>query len=326
MTDQKRDLLNQFEVGGNFFELIEFSLIRHLGPNKVIKGTYGVNVAKVREVVHLPSINPLASSIDGVSGIFELRGVPIPAVNLCQILGDSFSPVTETQQIIVTEFSQKRAGFIVNTTHRIRRVSWDKVLPPSSDAASCMTGMILMDDREFLFILDLERILVNIESNGLGRSSGVYQGGGLGTAPAPVPITMNSPGILIVDDSKLILDNLERALSDRGYRVLKADNGQKALEKLMEVQSGANRTFGSINAVVTDVEMPQMDGITFVKTMRDDPLLQHLPVLLHSSLDGRATKEAAQKVGANGYVVKNDIVNMVQTLSDLINSNQAAVG
>ena len=124
------DLLNQFEIGGNFFELIEFSLIRHIGNNRVYKGTYGVNVAKVREVVHMPTINPLASSVPGVSGVFELRGIPIPAVNLPHILGDNIAPINQNQQIIVTEFSQKRAGFIVNSTHRIRRVSWIKYYLP----------------------------------------------------------------------------------------------------------------------------------------------------------------------------------------------------
>ena len=118
MSNQNRDMLNQFEIGGNFFELIEFSLVRHIGNNKVITGTYGVNVAKVREVVHLPDINPLASSQEGVAGVFELRGIPIPAINLCQILGDSYAPITKSQQIIVTEFSQKRAGFIVNSTRK----------------------------------------------------------------------------------------------------------------------------------------------------------------------------------------------------------------
>ena len=324
MSSQNRDMLNQFEIGGNFFELIEFSLIRHIGNDKIITGTYGVNVSKVREVVHLPSINPLASSIDGVAGVFELRGIPIPAVNLCQILGDSYAPVSESQQIIVTEFSQKRAGFIVNSTHRIRRVSWDKVLPPSSDSSSCMTGMILMDNREFLFILDLEKILINIENGPVGGGSNLYQDSS--TPYTNTNVSSSAPGILVVDDSKLILNNIERALNQSGYRVLTADNGRKALQKLDEVQRGNNRAFGPIHAVVTDVEMPQMDGITFVKTMREKAEYKDLPVLLHSSLDGRATKDAASSVGASGYVVKNDISNMVDSLTNLLKTSKCVVG
>ncbi|SMF46390.1 chemotaxis protein [Pseudobacteriovorax antillogorgiicola] len=329
MMSNNRDLLNQFEIGGNFFELIEFSLVRRISSDKVYKGTYGVNVAKVREVVHMPSINPLASSVSGVAGVFELRGIPIPAVNLCQILGDVEAPITKEQQIIVTEFSQKRAGFIVNSTHRIRRVSWDKVLPPSSDSSSCMTGMILMDDREFLFILDLEKILANIESRGSGQVSNIYRGvpnqeqGSLGASLKGDPL---APGVLVVDDSRLILNNLERVLTNKGYRVLTADNGQKALERVLEIHSGRNRNFGRVHAIITDVEMPQMDGITFVKKVREIRELQELPILLHSSLDGDATKEAARKVGANGYVVKNDITNIMQSLEDLISKAPMVLG
>src|SRR5690606_24276262 len=115
------------------------------------------------------------SQVLGVAGIFELRGVPIPAINTAQVLGDKQAPVSSSQQLIVVEFSNKRAGFIVDGTEKIRRVSWDKVLPPSSDSGSFMTGMILLDDSDFLFILDLERILDTID-----RSAG-----GEGVIPRP---------------------------------------------------------------------------------------------------------------------------------------------
>jgi two-component system chemotaxis response regulator CheV len=112
------DLDNQYEVGGNYFELIEFTLMRQLPNGNKLAGIYGINVVKVREVVHMPKINPLSSRVPGIAGIFELRGVPIPAVNLCRVLGDEASVVSPEQQIIVAEFSQKRAGFIVHGTNR----------------------------------------------------------------------------------------------------------------------------------------------------------------------------------------------------------------
>src|SRR5206468_10294084 len=108
------------------------------------------------------------SRIKGVSGVFELRGIPIPAVDLCVALGDEESEPQPNHQIIVTEFSQKRAGFIVDSTHRIRRIAWDKVLPPSADAGTCINGMTLIENNEFLFILDLERILMQLEAAGSG--------------------------------------------------------------------------------------------------------------------------------------------------------------
>lgn len=327
------DLLDQFEIGGTFFELIEFSLFRTLPNGSIIKGIYGVNVAKVREVVHMPKINPLASRIAGVSGVFELRGVPIPAINLCHILGDHNSEINPDQQIIVTEFSEKRAGFIVSSTHRIRRVTWEKVLPPSSDNSSCMSGMILIEDNEFLFILDLEKILTDIESKtGQGAGYSPYSGNtSIGIMPEVATIqgsngsvAKDAPGILLVDDSQLIINNVGRALVDRGYRVETAVNGKDGIEKLQAIVNGSG--FGSLNCIVTDVEMPLMDGITMVKKIRGDSQFSNLPILLHSSLSGDVTQLAAQNVGATGYVVKNDIRQLFSSLDDILASNKFSIG
>ena len=329
------DLLDQFEIGGTFFELIEFSLFRTLPNGNIIKGIYGVNVAKVREVVHMPKINPLASRISGVSGIFELRGVPIPAINLCHILGDHNAEVNSDQQIIVTEFSEKRAGFIVSSTHRIRRVTWEKVLPPSSDNSSCMSGMILIEDNEFLFILDLEKILNDIESKTCQGAGYSPYSGTTSSGVMPVPavstvqgstgsVSKDAPGVLLVDDSQLIINNVGRALADRGYRVETAVNGQDGIEKLQAIADGSD--FGSLNCIVTDVEMPLMDGITMVKTIRGDSRFSDLPILLHSSLSGDVTQLAAQNVGATGYVVKNDIRQLFSALDDILTSKKFSIG
>ncbi len=326
MADKKLDILDQFEIGGNFFELIEFSLVRRMPKNQVYVGVYGVNVAKVREVVHMPKINPLASSVEGVAGIFELRGIPIPAVNLNKILGDYEAPITQDQQIIVTEFSQKRAGFIVSHTHRIRRVSWDKVLPPSTDSSSCMTGMILLENNEFLFILDLEKILAGLESVNQPQPN-IYAQSEFNqpSADSNKPIDRNSLGILVVDDSKLILSNLKRVLSGKGFRVITANNGQEGLGIVEAILSG-DKKYGPIHAIITDIEMPKMDGLTFIRKMRENPDLQSLPILLHTSLDGKATQAAAKKVGANGYVIKNDIDKIISYLDRFFESSPIAIG
>jgi two-component system chemotaxis response regulator CheV len=308
------DLDTNFEVGGNYFELIEFSLHRNLPGGRVIKGTYGVNVVKVREVVHMPRINPLSSSVPGIAGIFELRGIPIPAVNLCSVLGDYNSPITPDQQIIVTEFSQKRAGFIVHSTQRIRRVTWDKVLPPSADSNSSITGMMLIENSEFLFILDLEKIIASLESKAHGQHS---------VAPAhgfdpdahvqPMNMNRNAPGVLLVDDSNLILTNVSRALYHEGYRVILAKNGREALQKLEQSQAPGSVT-GPIHAIITDVEMPQMDGITFIAKARQKRDYDSIPIFLHTSLGDTGSRDLGIKAGANGYLVKNDVLAIIETL------------
>ena len=310
-----------------------------------MKGIYGVNVAKVREVVRMPRINPLASRIPGIAGIFELRGVPIPAIHLNHVLGDQMATIGAEQQIVVTEFSQKRAGFIVDQTHRIRRVEWSKVLPPSADAGSCMSGMILIEGNEFLFILDLEKILHNIEAeDGRGRpsapnfsvynyhqeSAGETESHGdqpvrKGKDPAPVK-DLNAPGILVVDDSALVRNNLRNVLTREGFRVIEAENGSLALKRLEEIARGVNRKFGAINAVVTDVEMPLMDGLTLTTKIRENPNFMPLPVILHTSLSGDATAVAARTVGANAYVVKNDVRTLIETLREVLAEVPFALG
>ncbi len=321
MKANLNDLDDHFEVGGNYFELIEFTLIRNLPGGRQIKGIYGVNVVKVREVVHMPRINPLSSSVPGIAGIFELRGIPIPAVNLCTVLGDYNSPVSTEQQIIVTEFSQKRAGFIVNSTNRIRRVTWDKVLPPSADSSSSITGMMLIEDSEFLFILDLEKIISQLETRAHSPQAGMEAMHGYGHplvdhhqhhAPVYTP-SRNAPGVLLVDDSNLILTNISRALLHEGYRVIMARDGAEALQKLDQAQA-PNSKIGPVHAILTDVEMPKMDGISFIRKVRANPEHDKLPIYLHTSLGDTSSKDQGEDAGANGSFVKNDVLTIIETL------------
>jgi two-component system chemotaxis response regulator CheV len=319
-------MFNRIKMGENIFELIEFALERHLKDGSLIVGRYGVNVAKVREVVRMPKINPLASGIPGVAGVFELRGVPIPAIHLSHMLGDKTAKVKSTDQIIVVEFSRRRAGFIVDRTEKIRRVSWDQVLPVGAEKAANISGMTLLEDNEFLFIVDLERIVQFIET--------AVDGGGELKASAPQAAFVmqdatfastqaknqqgsqphsSKVGILLIDDSKFILDHVGPLLERAGFRVITARDGAEGKSILNEYAAGRSES-GPIDVVVTDVEMPKMDGITLTKWIKEHDRLSVLPVIIHSSLSSKANVEAGLKLGINGYVVKND----VRKLSDLI--------
>ncbi len=315
----------QLEIGGSFFELIEFSLTRKV-RGKTIRGIYGVNVAKVREVVRMPKINTLASRVKGVAGVFELRGIPIPAVSLNMALGDENTEVEAGQQIIVTEFSQKRAGFIVDSTHRIRRVAWDRVLPPSADAGSCINGMTLIEDNEFLFILDLEKILMNLEfgeeftarqtKSMIAADAWTHAGQPMPGKPA-APKAPSGPVILLVDDSQFIRNGVKQAMARAGYRVLEAGDGQEALAVLEKGLAGQGPT---IELVVTDVEMPRMDGLSLTKRIREHAVLSAMPILLHTSLSGKANQAAGISVGANGYVIKNDFRSLFELMKEILGS------
>jgi len=319
MTDDLQQL--QLELGGSFFELIEFTLTRKVGGRQ-LRGIYGVNVAKVREVVRMPKINPLAARVPGVAGVFELRGVPIPAVHLAVVLGDDFTEPTPQQQLIVTEFSQKRAGFVVDTTRRIRRVAWDKVLPPSADAGSYMNGMTLIENNEFLFILDLERILMTLEEQAAPRPAAQLHSSvaqyapraaprAVAVAPTPQPAPSETLGkILVVEDSSFIRGNVKLVLQRVGFTVVEAGDGVEALEQMEK--------FKGIDLIVCDIEMPRMDGITFTKKLRAHPALSQTPLVLHTSLSGKVSQQAGLLAGANGYVIKNDFRALLELIKEIL--------
>jgi CheY-like chemotaxis protein len=143
------------------------------------------------------------------------------------------------------------------------------------------------------------------------------------------PTNPNGPRILLVDDSALILKNAKMALERAGYQVVTASNGKIGYD-LLEKQAQENWANGKINLVVTDIEMPQMDGFTLIKKLREheDQSLTKMPVIIHSSLSGHATQSTGMALGANGYVVKTDTKNLVHLLDELLGwkSNQKAVG
>jgi two-component system chemotaxis response regulator CheV len=310
------------ELGSSVFELIEFALSRKVG-GQLLRGLYGVNVAKVREVVRMPKINALASRQKGIAGLFELRGIPIPAVNLAVALGDETAEVRSNQQIIVTEFSKKRAGFIVDSTHRIRRISWEKVLPPSSDASSCISGMTLVENNDFLFILDLEKILLTLEfgeSYFLNQTDPVtgknsHADYALEAEIAVAPVASEAFGksyrILLVDDSSFIRNGCKQVLKKSGFEVVEAADGVEAFQVL---QTEGQR----IDLVVCDIEMPRMDGLNFTKKLREHPDYKAKPVILHTSLSGKANQIAGLASGANGYIIKNDFVSLFNLISELL--------
>ena len=318
MSDLK-DTKLEMELGGSVFELIEFSLTRMI-RGKPVMGLYGVNVAKVREVVRMPVINPLSSRVRGVAGIFELRGIPIPAVNLVVALGDEYSEPLATQQIIVTEFGQKRAGFIVDSTRRIRRVAWDKVLPPSVDAGTCINGMTLIEQNQFLFILDLERVLVLLEFDGTPEQS---QTSAPREKAEPSQEQKNGKGkrVLLVDDSHVIRNGVRQVLVREGYHVTEASDGAEGLA-ILEKSVNSTQPFAIL---VSDVEMPRMDGLTLTRKVREHPQLNTLPIVLHTSLSGRANQAAGMTIGANAYVVKNDMATLLAMMIEVMESNVHAL-
>jgi two-component system chemotaxis response regulator CheV len=289
----------------------------------------------------MPEVNPLTSRLTGLSGVFELRGVPIPIVHLSKFLGDENSELSENQKVIVAEFGVKRAGFVVDSTHKIRRIKWDQVLTPASDSSSYITAMTLVEQNDFLFILDFEKIIADIESeSSLKDRRRVEQPSSQrdsrpGDQERLDPMNSRNPtfidglkhtdsmlhsittqSILLVDDSTIILKNTTITLQRLGLHVITARNGQEALT-ILESSLTKTKVSEKISLVITDIEMPQMDGFMLTKKIRELPGLSNIPIIIHSSLSGKATQETGSALGANMYVIKNDIKKLVTAIGDL---------
>jgi two-component system chemotaxis response regulator CheV len=322
------------QVGSNLFEMIEFTVTkggavpvpvpgRELAQGK--PATFGVNVAKVREVIRLPHIVPCLTTSPEVLGVFNLRGLPIPAIHLAMALGFSQEPVSPGSYVIVTEFSRRLAGFIVTSTRRIRRVSWDKVLPPSSEAFNTITGMMLVENNEFLFILDFEKILAEIEGHTASNAS-VWNKNDSHSQRSPeiaiqdpIPIRKEKTGkplVMVVDDSPTMRKAISEMLRGIHLDVVEFQNGEQAWNALNDTQyMNGPKAF---QIVISDVEMPRLDGYSLVKRIRNHPALKDLPVILHSSLTGEVNKERAKEAGADAYVAKFNKREIVEALKSIL--------
>ncbi len=312
-------------VGSNLFELIEFTLTRKQPLNPLLDSDddssaslveptlFGVNVAKVREVIRLPALEPSLGKRPEVLGIFQLRGRPIPAIHLACALGFSKEPVSQTAQVLVTEFSGRLTGFVVAGARRIRRVSWDEVIPPQKDIFGGITGMMLDEKKRFVFIIDFEKILADIE----GEQSPMFE------QPALQAMTMVSsfpqrgfhgsdlPVVLVVDDSSTARKALIEIVRHFSCEIQECGDGEQAWQECLRLRE-RKKSF----MVISDVEMPRLDGYSFVRRIRTDSRFAEIPFLLHSSLSGDSNKERALAAGADAFIGKfnrNDINLAVET-------------
>jgi two-component system chemotaxis response regulator CheV len=308
--------VGQIPVGSNLFELIEFTLTRRQPENPLIEkgGTspdgvplppeeptlFGVNVAKVCQVIRLPSLEPSLSKRPEVLGVFQLRGVPVPAIHLARALGFSSEPVSSAAQVLVTEFSGRMAGFVVAGARRIRRVSWSEVIPPQKDLFSGITGMMLDEKSRFIFILDFEKVLADIEGDEqFIVPSGASVSGQLFSSVNPADKGRTLPVVIIADDSATARKALTEIIATFDCRIVSCGDGEEAWQECLKLAK-----LGLHFMVISDVEMPRLDGYSLAGRVKADPMLAATPFLLHSSLSGQINRERAIASGADAFIGK----------------------
>ncbi len=296
------------ETGTNEFELIEFFVDEKLpsGDGKTTRHFFGVNVAKVLEVVESPEgLEPQPSAPHpSFLGTIPLRDIILPVIDLARWLKMERAK-GDNEPIIVTEFNNVVTGFLVTGVTMIHRVNWKDIEPPSHMVANmpsnCITGTVQLNDR-FALILDLERALSELNPE-YGRAMGEDE-----TTPEIEPPADRPLRVLIADDSTPVRALLNQNFSKAGFEVQVCIDGGEAWEALKKIKAKAGEEGRPVtdyyDVVVSDVEMPRMDGYTLTRNIKEDPELSRLPVVLFSSLISKGMQHKGEAVRADDQVTK----------------------
>ena len=275
--------------GDNRLELLLF----HLGTQQ----QFGINVLKVKEILDCPSLTQLPNSHPSVCGIATLRGESLSIIDLSKAIGKRGQHEKENENcngsVIVTEFNRTMQGFLVERVDRIVVREWKEILPPSGTlgATSYMTGVTDVDG-QLVQILDVENILGNISPTIINISE------------TDLDVTEVVQGkVLIVDDSSLARKQTADTLNAINLPYITANNGKEALALLKKCNLNESDD-ERIAMVVSDIEMPEMDGYSLTESIRKEAGLEGMYILLHTSLNGEINIEKAKQAGANDMLTK----------------------
>ena len=288
-------------AGNNKFELLLFRLGEAPGSGQ--RELFGINVFKVREVLVMPAVTQLANSHEHLMGVANIRGQIIPVINLPAVVG--CAPKKGLNILMVTEFGRTVQAFAVEDVREIVRLDWDQVLPAeASHAGAAITGIARLDganaDTRLAQVLDVEQILKGVMPVSTEEINREVVG----------PELVLPPGaqILAVDDSAVARTVIELGLKAMGVAYVMTKTGKEAWELLQTIAEEAKAQGGTaadkIAVVLTDLEMPEMDGFTLTRLIKQDARFKSIPVVIHSSLTGATNENHVKAVGANAYVAK----------------------
>ncbi|MDT8990099.1 chemotaxis protein [Curvibacter sp. APW13] len=289
-------------AGTNKFELLLFRLGE--APQSGQRELFGINVFKVREVLVMPPVTELANAHEHMMGVANIRGQLIPVINLPAVVG--CKPSKGLGILMVTEFGRTVQAFAVEDVREIVRLDWDQVLPAEgSHAGALITSLARLDgaksDSRLAQVLDVEQILRNVmpeaEKQEINKEA-------VGPALQLPPGTI----ILAADDSAVARSVIELGLQAMGAKYEMVKSGKEAWERLVaihnEAQAQGQTARDRIAVVLSDLEMPEMDGFTLTRLIKQDSRFKNVPVVIHSSLTGTTNENHVKTVGADAYVAK----------------------
>ncbi len=291
------------ESGTHELEILEFQV----GNNH-----YGINVAKIKEILPYKRPTAIPNAHPCIEGIYMPRDTIITIVDLARSLSIPESEDVDKDMYIVTNFNQLSIAFHVHTVLGIHRVSWAEISKPdesiNNSGKGVATGIIKLNDR-LIVILDFEKIVSDISPETGLKVSDIDQLGERQRNNSPILIAEDSPLL-----SKLIFDSLTKA----GYtNVTVTNNGKEAYDKLMLYKENGTLN-DKVKCVITDIEMPQMDGHHLTKLIKEDNALKHLPVVIFSSLVNDEMRKKGESLGADAQLSKPEIGMLVEEIDKLL--------
>lgn len=289
------------ESGTNELEVLEFTL----GDNH-----YGINVAKIREILQYMPVTPVPNTHPSVEGIFMPRDTMITVINLKNCL--NLPQTDEKGLFIITNFNKLNVAFHVDQVIGIHRVSWENIIKPDEtltcEHGSTATGVIKMDDR-LIVILDFEAIVASISPQTGLRVNDIDEMEARDRSDAT---------ILIAEDSALLSKLITECLKKSGYtNLIVEENGQEAWDVIEAMQAKGDIT-KHLDCIITDIEMPLMDGHRLTKLVKSDAELRDIPVIIFSSLVNEEMRKKGEQLGADAQLTKPEIGKLVEAIDKLI--------
>ena len=302
METQERDKILQ-ESGTNEIEVMKFTVQGEF---------YGINVAKVQEIIMSSKVKPMPHAHPSVEGIFKPRDTLITVINLSHYLSGEMAEKTPRDLFIITNFNRMTVAFRVQSIEGISRISWKAIQKPDKTLAngveSITTGIAQCED-QLVSILDFEKIVAEISPETTIQVSEVES---LGVRP------INNSPIMVVEDSVLLRRMIDDSLERAGFtQISNFNSGQEAWNYLRSISEDP-ALYQKVNLIITDIEMPEMDGHRLTKLVKEHPNLKKLPVVIFSSLIDEQMRKKGEELGADEQLAKPEIGKLITILDDLL--------
>lgn len=285
-------------AGRNRLELLLFRLSG--------RQRYGINVFKVKEVIQCPPLTQMPGSNPVVRGIANMRGKTISVMDLSMAIGGPQLDNVAGRFVIITEYNRQTQGFMVGGVDHIVNMNWEDILPPPKGAAggSYLTAVTQVEN-ELVEIIDVEKVMKDIMGSNEIVADGIIDSS----------LDASKQHVLVVDDSVVARGQVKRVLDQLGVECTVCNDGRQALQQLQDWVAEGRDLYNWLALIVSDIEMPQMDGYSLTTAIRKDPNLDKLHIFLHSSLSGVFNETMVEKVGANRFLPKyepNELAEFVQ--------------